>query len=147
MGVVLDIVRQTVVDDVGQIVHIQASCCYVGSHQKLDSVLAELLHREVALLLREVAVQTLSVIPVAYQFVSHLLRLQFRTTEDDGEDARIKVNQTLQSQVFVFGIHHIIYMVHVFGSFVARTHHDFLVVVKVTLGNALYVAAHRSREE
>ena len=95
MGVVLDIVRQTVVDDVGQIVHIQASCCYVGSHQKLDSVLAELLHREVALLLREIAMQTLSVIPVAYQFVSHLLRLQLRTTEDDGEDARIKVNQTL----------------------------------------------------
>ena len=32
-NVVLDIVRQTVVDDVSKIVHIQASCRYVGSYQ------------------------------------------------------------------------------------------------------------------
>jgi len=38
-------------------------------------MLAELLHRQVALLLREVAVQRLGVVAVAYQFVGHLLRL------------------------------------------------------------------------
>ena len=56
VGVVLDVVGQSVVDDVRQVVDVEASGSHVGSHEELRQVLAELLHREVALLLREVAV-------------------------------------------------------------------------------------------
>ena len=110
-------------------------------------MLTELLHGQVALLLREISVQRLGIIAILDELVGHLLRLQLRATEDDGEDAWIVVYQSLQRQILVLGIHHIIDMVYVLGSFVARTHHNLLVVVQVTLGNALYLLAHRSREE
>ena len=91
--------------------------------------------------------QRFGVVTVAYQFVGHLLRLQFRTTEDDGKNAWIVVYQSLQRQILVLRIHHIIDVVHVLGPFVARAHHNFLVVVQITLGNALYLLAHRGGEE
>ena len=49
--VALDVVGQTIVDDVCQVVHVQSACCHVGSHEELCEVLAKLLHGEVALLL------------------------------------------------------------------------------------------------
>ena len=57
VGVVLDIIGQTVVDDVCEVVDIQATGSDIGSYQQLNSVLAELLHSQVALLLRQVTVQ------------------------------------------------------------------------------------------
>ena len=54
--VVLYVVGQSVIDDVRQIIDIEATGSHVGSYQQLDRVLAELLHRQVALLLRQVAV-------------------------------------------------------------------------------------------
>ena len=91
--------------------------------------------------------QRLSIIAILDELVGHLLSLQFRTTEDDSEDARIVVHQSLQCQVLVLGIHHIVDMVHVFCPFVARAYHNLFVVVQVTLGNALYLLAHGGREE
>ena len=91
--------------------------------------------------------QRFSVVAVLDEFVGHLLCLNLRTTEDDGEDAGIVVNDALQCQVFVFGIHHIIYMVYVLGTLVAAAHHNFLVVVQIALGNALYLLTHGGREE
>ena len=54
--VVLYVVGQSVVDDVRQVINIEATGSHVGSYQQLDRVLTELLHRQVALLLRQVAV-------------------------------------------------------------------------------------------
>ena len=110
-------------------------------------MLAELLHGQVALLLREVAMQRLSIIAILDELVGHLLRFNLRTAEDDGENARIVVHQPLQSQVLVLGIHHIIDVVHMFGTLITAAHHYFLIVVQITLGNAFYLLAHRSREE
>ena len=56
VGVALDVVGQSVVDDVRQVVHVETSRRHVGSHEQLCEMLSELLHGEVALLLREVAV-------------------------------------------------------------------------------------------
>ena len=91
----------------------------------------ELLHRQIALRLRQVTVQRLRIITVTNQFVGNLLRLQLRATEDDGENLRIVIDNTFQCQVFVFGIHQIIDMVDVLGTFVARTHHNLLVFMEV----------------
>ena len=147
MGVVLNIVRQSVVDDVCQVVYVQSTGCNVSSHQQLYGMLAELLHGQVALLLREVAVQCFGVIAVANQFVSHFLGFYLGTAKDDGEDAWIVVHQSLQCQVFVLGIYHIVDVVDVLGTLVARAHHNLLVVAQITFGYALYLAAHGGREE
>ena len=119
VGVVLDVFGQTEVDDVRQVVDVQSACCHVGGHEQLRQVLAELLHREVALLLREVAVQGLGVVAVLDELVGYLLRLYLRAAEDDGKDARVVVDDTLQRQVFILGVDHIIDMVDVLGTLVS----------------------------
>ena len=146
VGVVLDVVGQSVVDDVGQVVYVESAGGHVGGHEQLHGVLAELLHGQVALVLREVAVQGLGVVSVLDELVGNLLRLQLGAAEDDGEDARMEVNDALQGEVFVLCVHEIVDVVDVFGALVARTNHDFSVVVQVGLGDALNLAAHRSRE-
>ena len=57
-AVVVDVVviRQTVADDVSQVVHIEATSCHIGSNQQLQVALAELFHHGIALCLRQVAV-------------------------------------------------------------------------------------------
>ena len=91
--------------------------------------------------------QRFCIIAILDQFVSHLLRLYLCTTEDDSKDAGIIVHDTLQCQVLVFGIHHVIDMVHVFGTFITRANHNLFIVVQVSLGNTFYLLAHRRREE
>ena len=82
-------------------------------------MVAELLHRQVALLLREIAVQRLSVIAVLDKFVGNLLRLDLRTAEDDGEDAGIVVHDAFEGEILVLGVHQIIDMVHVLCTLIA----------------------------
>ena len=147
VGVALDVVGQTVVDYMRQVVDIQTAGCHVGGHKQLGEVLAELLHSEVALLLREVAVERLGVVAVLYQFVGYLLGLYLGAAEDDGEDARIVVDNAFQRQVFVLGVHHVVDMVHILGSLIAAAHHNLLVVVQVVARYGLYLLAHGGREE
>ena len=146
MGVVLDIVGQSEVDDMRQIVHIQSACSDICCHKQLRQVVTELLHRQVALLLRKVAMQRLRIITVFDEFVGNLLRLNLRATEYDGEDTGIIINDAFQRQILILGVHHIIDMVHVFGPFVTAAHHDFLIVVQIFLSHALHLLAHRGRE-
>ena len=147
VGVVLDVVGQSVVYHVGEVVHVEAPGSHVGSHEQLRQVRAELLHREVALLLREVAVERLGIVAVAYELVGHLLRLHFGAAEDDGIYLWMVVNDTLQGQILVLCVDEIEHVVHVFGSFVAASHHYLLVFSQVALGYAFYLAAHGGREE
>ena len=50
--IALDVIRQTIVDDVGEIVHIQTTSCHVRGDKKLEIADAELLHHVVTLCLR-----------------------------------------------------------------------------------------------
>ena len=145
--IVLHVIRHTVVDDVCQVVHIQSSGCHIRCHQQLGTMLAELLHGQVALLLGKVAMQSISIITITNQVVSHLLRLHSGTTEYNGIDTRIEVHQTLQGQVLILGVHHIIDMIDVFSSLVAATHLDLALLLQVVLGNTLYLLTHGSTEE
>ena len=129
VGVAFNVVGQSVVDDVGQIVYVQSTSGNVGSHEELHIVLAELLHCQVALLLTEVAVQGFCIVSVANQLVSNLLCLHLRATEDYGEYAWVIVYDAFQCQILVLCVYHIIYMVHLFGSFVTAAHYYFLVIV------------------
>ena len=147
VSITLGVARHTIVDDVREVVHVQTARSHVCSHEQLRDVLAELLHSDVALLLREVAVQRFGVVSVAYEFVSYLLRLSLGAAEHDAVDARIEVDDALQREVLVLRVHHIVDMVDILSALVARTHHNLLVVVQIVERNLLNFLAHRSREE
>ena len=55
MHVGVDVVRQVIVDDVSQVVDVEAACCHVCCHEYLGEALAEMRHHEVSLGLRKVA--------------------------------------------------------------------------------------------
>ena len=144
--VVLDIVRQSEVDNMRQVVNIQSSRCYIRRHQQLRQMVTELLHRQVALLLGEIPMQRLGIIAVTDEFIGNLLCLDLRTTEDNGEDSGVIVYDAFQGEVLILGIHQIIDVVHILRPLVAATHDDLLIVMQVFLGNPLHFTAHRSRE-
>ena len=147
MRVILDVVRHTVIDDVRQVFHVESSRRHVGSHEELYSVLAEFLHRQVTLLLRKIPVQRVGIVPILYQFICHFLRFQTRAAENNGINLGIIIHDTLQGQVFVLGMHHVIYVVHRFRPLVARAYYDFLGLAQVLLRDTLYLTAHRGGEE
>ena len=90
--------------------------------------------------------QRLGVVAVLDQLVGYLLRLQLRAAEDDGENLGEIVHDTLQRQVLVLRMHHIIDVVHILGTLIARAHDDGLVILQVMLGHLLHLTAHRGRE-
>ena len=147
VGVASHIIRQTVVDNVSQILYVQTTGSHIGSHQELNGMIAELLHGEVTLLLTQVAVQCLCIITVLNQLICNILSLQLGAAEDNCKDAWIEIHHALQGEILVLGIYQIVDVVYMLSTLVARTHYDFLVVVQVVEGNLLDVLAHGSREE
>ena len=102
VGVVFDIIGQTVVDDVGEFVDIESTSRNVGSHKELGAVLAKLLHRQVALGLCQITVQRFCAITIFDELVGNLLGFEACAAEDDAIDARIVVDNALESCIFVF---------------------------------------------
>ena len=73
VGVVFDIIGQTVVDDVGEFVDIKSTSCNIGGYKELSAMLAKLLHRQVALGLCQIAVQRFCAITIFDELVGDLL--------------------------------------------------------------------------
>ena len=130
-----------------EVVDVETAGCHVGSHEELRQMAAELLHREVALLLREVAVECLGIVAVVDELVGNLLGLPLCAAEDDAVDFRVEVDYALQGEILVLGVDEIVYVVHVFGTLVARSHHNLLIVMEIAFGHRLDLLAHRCREE
>ena len=147
VGVACHIIRQTIVDNVSQIIYVQTTGSHIGSHQELNGMVAELLHGEVTLLLTQVAVQCLCIITILNQLICNILSLQLGAAEDNRKDAWIEIHHAFQGEILVLGIYQIVDVVYMLSTLVARTHYDFLVVVQVVEGNLLDVLAHGSREE
>ena len=80
-----------------QIIYIQASRCYIRSHEKLSHMLTELLHCEVALRLTEVSVQRFGIIAVVYQLIGYFLSFALCATENDGKYMRVVVYDAFES--------------------------------------------------
>ena len=147
VSVALDIVGKSVVDDVCEVFNIESAGCHIGGNEQLDVVMAELVHRQVALCLRQFSMQGLGIISVADESVGYFLGFQPRAAENDGVDFGIKVCYPLQGVVFVLCLHKVVDMVDVFCTFVSRSDHDFLRVVEIVLADTLDFLAHRGREE
>ena len=109
--------------------------------------LAEFLHDDVALLLREVAVQRVGIVSVRDKSVCNLLRLRACTTKYYGVDIGAIIRYAFKRQVFVLGCNHIIHVADVFGSLVAVPDDDFDGIVHKTSCNLGYLIGHSGREQ
>ena len=94
VGIAFGIIGQSVVDDMGQVVHIQSACGNVCGNQQLQVADAELLHHGIALCLAQFAVQRVGVVAFLHQLVGYLLRLLAGAAEDDAVYLRIVVYNT-----------------------------------------------------
>lgn len=118
MGVAGYIVGKAIVDDMSQVIDIETTGSHIGGYKELHSMVAELLHGEVALLLTQVTMKSLSIVTILDEFVGNVLSLQLGAAEDDGEDAWIKVDNALQSKILVLGIDEIVDVVDVLGTLI-----------------------------
>ena len=135
MGIYLDVVGQTIVDDVCQVIDIQSTCCHISGDKQLQMTGAELSHHQVALLLRKVAMQCVAVVTFVHQVLGYLLCLKFGATEDDAIDARIEIHNALQGSIFVLGMHKIIHVVHVGCTLILVADGDLYGIVHIVLCN------------
>ena len=130
-----------------EVVDIEAAGSHVGGYEELHALGAKLLHGEVPLRLGELAVESLGVVSVLYEFVGHLLCLHACAAEDDGVDAGAVVDDALEGGVFVAGVHEVVFVINLLGALIARAHDDLLGVREVGAGHALYVLTHGGGEE
>ena len=88
----VDVVREVIINNMCQVVDVEAASRHVGSHQNLREALAEMVHHEVALCLREVAMQRSSVVAVVDKVVGHILSLEFGAAEHYAVNRRVIVD-------------------------------------------------------
>ena len=148
-AVVVDVVvvGQAVADDVGEVVHVEASSRHVGSHQQLQVALAKLLHHRVALCLRQIAMQGVGVVAVLDELRCHLLGTGASAAKDDAVDARQVVDYALEGEVLVARLDHIVEVAHVGRALVACAGDKLHRVVHVVLCDSGNLARHGGAEE
>ena len=147
VGIALRIIRQTVVYNMRQVVHIQSAGSHIGSYQQLQMALAELLHHQVALCLGKLSVKRIGVVSVLNQFVGNLLCFLTGAAEDDSVNLRIVIGNAFQCQVFIFGVYHIEHMVHVFASLVFGTYNNLFGIMQILFRDARNLRTHGGGEE
>jgi len=147
VGVAFGIIGQAVIDDVSQVRDIQATGSYVGSYKELDVADTKLVHHVIALLLREVAVKGIGAVTVFDEFVGDFLGFYFGTAKNDAVNAGVIVGNTLEGQVFVLGVDHVVDVLHIGRAFVFVANDDFFGVAHVFAGDAGDFGWHGGREQ
>ncbi len=147
MVIYSSILWEPIVYHMGQITHVKTARRDIGSHKNGHHTVTELLHHNVALLLGEVSVQSLGIVAVLDQIVGNLLGVTACAAEHYGVYPGRIIHNSLESKILVAGIHHIIYVANIFRAFIARAHHNLLIVTHVMLGYLQDVGRHCGREQ
>ena len=108
---------------------------------------AELAHHQVALLLREVAVQRIAVVALVHEVLGDVLRLELGAAEDDAVDAGVEIHDALQGSILVLGMHEVIDVVHVGSAFILVADGHLHGVVHIMFGNLGDGFGHGGTEE
>ncbi len=145
--VLFHIVGQVVVEYVRQVIDVQTARRHIGGHQQLQVLEAEAAHGVVALGLRQVAVQGVGVVAVAYEFFGHLLRLAPGAAENNRINLRIVVDNPLQGQITFLGLHHVVVVRHVGRTFVAAAYRHFNRFLHVAARHGADFIGHRGRKQ
>ena len=147
MGIDGRVVRQTVVDDVSEVVDIESAGCDVCSDEHRHHTVAELLHHDVSLLLRKITVKGLGIVTVSDKFIGHFLCVAASAAEDNRIYIRRIVGDTFQRKIFIAGVDHIVDMFDVCRAFIACADDDFLGVFHEAFGDTADLGRHCRREQ
>ena len=109
-------------------------------------MVAEFLHRQITLLLRQVAMQAVGVISVGDEFVGNLLGLLAGAAEDDAVDVGVIVGDTLEGEIFVVSFHHIIDVLHVFRTLILVAGYKLYRLLHEALRDICNLLGHCGRE-
>ena len=83
MNVRLVILRNIVVDDMGNIIDVNTTCCHISSNQHIDASFTELLHHTIPLNLRQVTMQSTSRIAPCIEGSCQIIDSALRAAEDN----------------------------------------------------------------
>ena len=130
----------------GEVVNIKSTGRHIGCNENGKHAVAEFFHHDVALLLREVAVERVGIISVVYKVVGNLLCLAACTAKDDAVDVGAVVGNAFESEIFVASVNHIVYVVDIGSTFVACADDKLLGIVHVFFCNLGNFLGHGCRE-
>ncbi len=134
-------------DDVGQIVDVQAPSCHVRGNQHLQVPPAKLIHDIVSLALGQIPVQSFGVVAVLDQPVRDLLGIVAGSAENDAVDSWMNVDQTFERQIAISRLHHVELVADVVGGRIGLADNNRLRVRHVVRGYGLDLPRHGCREE
>ena len=83
MHVVLGVLRQVVVEDHFDVVHVQSARRHVGRHEELETAFAKLRDHALAHLLRDVAVQFVGAVAARLEVIRQFVAHHFRPAKND----------------------------------------------------------------
>ena len=75
------LVRKIVINNMCKVADVDTASCHVGSDENLQITLTEVIHHQVALSLREVAMKRGGVITIVNEIICNFLSLEFRSTK------------------------------------------------------------------
>ena len=147
MGVDGRVIGQMVVNDVGDVLNIQAARGNIGGHENADSLVAELAHHRVALGLGEVAVEGFGVDAIVHQRLAQLLGVGPRAAEDQAIHFGNEVDNPPQGAVAILLGHGVGVVLDIGLGHIARADGNLQGLVDVAPGDGFNFRRHRSREE
>ena len=97
------IIRQFVIDHMGDARNINATGGHIGGYQQLQGLFPEFIHYLVTLLLGKVTVKGIDIIPFPRQLFGDLLGIGLGTGKDEAVHAGVKIDQSFQGLIPVMG--------------------------------------------
>ena len=144
--VIFGVLRQVVVEDVADILDVQAARGDVGRNQDFDFAALEFAEQALALLLRHVAGEHADEETLPFQTARDFFRGDFHVDEDDAAMRIHPRQQTDQQRQFFFRRREIDDLAHAVGGDVVRFDGELGRVVHVLVGEFEHAMAQRRRE-
>ena len=131
----------------GQIIHIQATGSHIGCHQNLQIANTEFLHHRVTHSLTQITMQGICIISIINQLLGYLFCFLTCTAEYNGINIRIHIHYTLQDQITLLGLTHIVNMLYILCSRIPFTNGYLFVIGHIGFGNLLNFLGHGCRKK
>ena len=103
--IILNILRNVIIDDGFHIVHVDTSGRHIRGDQNAGSTVAETVHSHIPLCLRQIAVQSFCLKSLLFQQIRQLVHLFLRITEDQGQFRLIVLQQSHTGGILVLIFH------------------------------------------
>ena len=116
MDVRLGVRRDVVVDDVRDVLDVEAACRDVGCHEDVEGAVAEAVHDPVALVLCHAAVQRGSIVAMTGELLGKVLDLAARPGEDQRRGRVLQVEDAPERRRLVRTTHDIGHLSHPGGG-------------------------------